>query len=414
MAFTSFNPNAQEFCMPAQATPTPPRVCFPQRSLRPGWSEGPLKKDPPLHPYHAENLEDMFHLLNNDATLPAAKFKVEKPICRVVNVDRKHPFAPKLIDREEFVWEMVDGKLTQKTNPSDIVWLRGDKAKSLRVLDTRHSSMGKEFYLPKGAGSLRLDDDMLAKVPEVTRNLRAIFDRERLLEKNTGRGTEGLSFPCPKAKNPKKILAYSKGADKITKTKHTKVTIADLMSYLDETSRNFIVRWVKGIARFLGIKDNSRILAWTLIIIDYLPGCDFVWHIDGTKDFGTYPGFVANLALGEHGTRKYFDLVDMFGGETGVMTPVRQTLQPGDTSVLSGPARTENAHCVPRHPDRQTTLALKIPFEDLDSPDAPEYIVSDRPAEFVRCDPELKDIQADFKKPVYSVDFRMAYEMQQG
>jgi hypothetical protein len=336
-----------------------------------------------MHPYHNENAALLRRLL---MIVPSAQVSVLEPIGYQLNA----PFKP--IDPREFVTETKGGRTKKLTVADDIIWQRGDLAKkSFKVLDMSQGH-GEPIALPTGAGGLRLEGEVGEMVPMIFKNLRDLFGREK------ARPTEGLSFPGgDKSPNSKKILGYSKGAFGKNDLKHTMPTIADLLSYLDPATRNFIVSVAKAVADFFGIQDHERILKWTMILIEYPPQSGFNWHVDGISDFGHYPGIVINIAVGQPGTLKGFDLRDLMGSQT----TCRQVLQQGDVAILSGAPRIGSAHSVPKMSGVQYTVAFKLPFEDLSGPETPPWIKA-----------MAKDPQVDFDRPVYSVDFTEAYRMQ--
>ena len=176
-------------------------------------------------------------------------------------------------------------------------------------------------------------------------------------------------------------------------------TLADLLSYLDPATRNFIVSVAKAVADFMGVGDHARILHWTMILIEYPPHSGFNWHVDGISDFGSYPGVVINVAVGEPGTGKGFDMHDLLDPDGG--GPYRLVLEQGDLVILSGAPRIGSAHSVPKMSGTQLTVAFKLPFEDLGGPNAPAWVKL-----------MAQDPQVAFDRPVYALDFMEAYAAQ--
>jgi hypothetical protein len=321
----------------------------------------------PMHPMDRRNTENLLRLLEKTEAMDL--LFVERKAYEVIN----DPQAKRTINQGDLFKEKDrNGRIITLTKPDDIVWHWGEMAKKTwKVLTVTPNNRGKEVELPLGTAVLRPSDKGLELYRKVAPLLKKLFFDE-LANPSTG-----FYFPQKHGapRGGKILLGYGKPGEKIPGEKYYDPTMANNLSYMPTLVKEFIVSLAKGLADILGV-PYSRIAGWKILLVGYM-GYDltvsvtatdtgFHFHIDGIKDFGVYPGVVANMAISCFDNAvdyiKYFDLATVYGLQTGVK---RLELHQGDICVISGPARRDEGHSVPNQPDPNITIAFKLPFEDL-------------------------------------------------
>ena len=342
-----------------------------------------------VHPNAAFNTDQLRRQL---ASLPSGSWQMMPPTGNLVEGD---DYAKKMrdIDPAAFVTEFKKElqRVVPVTSMDGIMWMRGDLAKkTFGVLDARQGRPGKTVRLPEGAGAFQLTGDLAKQVPNITERIERLFQED----------IEGLTFAQPRNRYDKRILAYTKGAPEGLEYK--KIPIADVLSFVDAETADFIVSTAKTIADFIGTRDYSVIERWTLIIIQYPEAPrkgkegGFPFNTDGTSDFGG-PGMVFNVAMGKGDVPKFFDYKPLFGKHT---RPIRQELPHGSVAFMTGESRTQSAHGVPKMQGTQITLAFKLPAEDFFGTDKPPSYIK-----VMKNDPQFK-----YAKPYYYIDADEAFK----
>lgn len=320
---------------------------------------------PPVHPEHARNLFQLGRLI--ERVRPISLRPVERDLY-VVN----DPAAAKSIPKD--ILYRRDG--VQLTDPVEIVWHWGDLFKrTFGTLTADPVFRGKAAPYPDGLAIFRPSEEGAeGNLERVAKHLSALFAREQACP------TLGFSGSfTPPSSGGKVLLGYSKRKLPEGKLGYSN-TFADNVAFLrDDLLSEYLVGVAKGIADSLGIA-YGRIPDWTVLIAGYNTRANvtfsakdngFNFHTDGCRDFGDYPGVVANMTIclpradGKEST-KYFDLVDILDSQT----VVRLELKTGDIAILSGEPRVSYGHGVPNVPKEQThfTLAFKFPYEKLGAP----------------------------------------------
>ena len=294
-----------------------------------------------------------------------------------------------------------------------IMWMRGDLAKqNFGVLDARQGRPGKTVGLPDSRMQARFSWSAGTRPgqtvtwpnrpvtwpnrPFTWPNRPVTWPNRFRISQSESRGCstkKSFTFAKPENYYDKRILGYAKSVPK--DVKYSTVPIADVLLFVDAETADFIVSTAKTIADIIGTRDYSVIERWTLIIIMYPEAPrkgkngGFPFHTDGTKDFkGT--GMVLNVAMGKGDVPKYFNYKPLFGKYT---RPIRQQLPHGSVAFMTGDARTQSAHGVPKMEGTQITIAFKLQAEDFFGSDKPSYIKQ------IKGDPQFK-----YEKPYYYID----------
>jgi hypothetical protein len=321
-----------------------------------------------MHPTHGRNLFDLGLLI---ARVPSVTLK---PVMRDLHTVVRDPVLAKMKRFTENDLFYEKGKLL--TDPVDVVWRWGELLKNaIGTLTADPRFLGDKVPYPSGLAVFRPSGEGAdGRLEEVARRLVALFDRE---ESNP---TLGFSSALPGQYSGGKILlGYSKRKLPEGQLGYSN-TFADNVAFLrDDVLSGYLVGVAKGIADCLGIQYD-RIPDWAVLIAGYNTRTHLVFsakdngfhiHTDGCRDFGNYPGVVANMTIcprrpdGKEAI-KYFDLANILGKQE----ILRLALKSGDVTFLSGEPRFSWGHGVSNVETEQThiTLAFKLGYEELRAP----------------------------------------------